>query len=106
MLNTLHKVEDHENHAGWIYLTTVLYMGIRFLKSEVWRKQITKCRGGVGVVSGWRRGGVGVVSGWRRGGVGVASGWRRGGVGVRRGGVGVASGWCRGAFCEQYVTLA
>ena len=27
MLNTLHKVEDHENHVRWIYLTTVLYMG-------------------------------------------------------------------------------
>ena len=26
MLNTLHKVEDHENHVSWIYLTTVLYM--------------------------------------------------------------------------------
>ena len=27
MLNTLHKVEYHENHVRWIYLTTVLYMG-------------------------------------------------------------------------------
>ena len=27
MLNTLHKVEDHENHVRWIYLTTVLKMG-------------------------------------------------------------------------------
>ena len=27
MLNTLRKVEDHENQVGWIYLTTVLYMG-------------------------------------------------------------------------------
>ena len=27
ILNTLHKVEDHENHVRWIYLTTVLYMG-------------------------------------------------------------------------------
>ena len=27
MLNTLRKVEDHENHVRWIYLTTVLYMG-------------------------------------------------------------------------------
>ena len=27
MLNTLHKVEDHENHWRLIYLTTVLYMG-------------------------------------------------------------------------------
>ena len=27
MLNTLCKVEDHENHVRWIYLTTVLYMG-------------------------------------------------------------------------------
>ena len=26
-LNTLRKVEDHENHVRWIYLTTVLYMG-------------------------------------------------------------------------------
>ena len=26
MLNTLHKVEDHENHVRWIYLTTVLYV--------------------------------------------------------------------------------
>ena len=25
MLNTLHKVEDHENHARWIYLTTILH---------------------------------------------------------------------------------
>ena len=24
MLNTLRKVEDHENHVRWIYLTTVL----------------------------------------------------------------------------------
>ena len=27
MLNTLCKVEDHENHVRWIYFTTVLYMG-------------------------------------------------------------------------------
>ena len=27
MLNTLHKVEDHENHVRWIYITTVLYTG-------------------------------------------------------------------------------
>ena len=27
MLNTLHKVEDHENHVRWIYLTTVFYIG-------------------------------------------------------------------------------
>ena len=27
MLNTLRKIEDHENHVRWIYLTTVLYMG-------------------------------------------------------------------------------
>ena len=26
MLNTLRKVEDHENHVRWMYLTTVLYM--------------------------------------------------------------------------------
>ena len=26
-LNTLRKVEDHENHVRWIYLKTVLYMG-------------------------------------------------------------------------------
>ena len=25
--NALSKVEDHENHVGWIYLTTVLDMG-------------------------------------------------------------------------------
>ena len=24
MLNTLRKVEDHEHHVRWIYLTTVL----------------------------------------------------------------------------------
>ena len=29
MINTLRKVEDHENHVRWIYLTTVLYMGER-----------------------------------------------------------------------------
>ena len=28
MLNTLRKLEDHENHVRWIYLATVLYMGI------------------------------------------------------------------------------
>ena len=28
MQNTLCKVEDHANHARWIYLTTVLYMYI------------------------------------------------------------------------------
>ena len=27
MLNILHKDEDHENHARWIYLTTVLNIG-------------------------------------------------------------------------------
>ena len=27
MLNTLRKVEDHENHVRWIYLATVLNMG-------------------------------------------------------------------------------
>ena len=27
MLNTLHKVEVHENHVTWIYLTTVLCVG-------------------------------------------------------------------------------
>ena len=27
MLNTLRKVEDHENHVIWIYFTTVFYMG-------------------------------------------------------------------------------
>ena len=27
MLNALCKVEDHENHVRWIYLTTVLNMG-------------------------------------------------------------------------------
>ena len=27
MLNILRKVEYHENHVRWIYLTTVLYMG-------------------------------------------------------------------------------
>ena len=27
VLNTLRKVEDHENHVRWIYLTTVLNMG-------------------------------------------------------------------------------
>ena len=27
MINTMRKVEDHENHVRWIYLTTVLYMG-------------------------------------------------------------------------------
>ena len=27
MLNTRHKVEDHENHVRWIYFTAVLYMG-------------------------------------------------------------------------------
>ena len=27
MLNTLRKVEDHDNHVRWIYLTTVLYVG-------------------------------------------------------------------------------
>ena len=27
MLNTLRKVEDHENHVRWINRTTVLYMG-------------------------------------------------------------------------------
>ena len=37
VLNTLHKVEDHENHARWIYLTTVLNMGV---KSEVCEKII------------------------------------------------------------------
>ena len=26
MLNILHKVEDHENHVRWIYLTTILNM--------------------------------------------------------------------------------
>ena len=27
MVNTLRKVEDHENHARWIYLTPVHNMG-------------------------------------------------------------------------------
>ena len=27
MLNTLRKVEDHENHGRWIYLTAVIYLG-------------------------------------------------------------------------------
>ena len=27
MLKSQPKVEDHENHVRWIYLTTVLYMG-------------------------------------------------------------------------------
>ena len=27
MINTLQKLEDHENHARWIYLTIVLNMG-------------------------------------------------------------------------------
>ena len=28
MQNTLHKVEDHENHVRWIYPTTVVNMGV------------------------------------------------------------------------------
>ena len=31
MLNTLYKVEDHENHVRWIYLIFILHGG----KSEV-----------------------------------------------------------------------
>ena len=36
MLNTLRKVEDHENHVRWIYLTTVLYMGeVRIMRERI-----------------------------------------------------------------------
>ena len=38
MLNdTLHKVEDHENHVTWIYLPTVLYMGVsqKYVRKDV-----------------------------------------------------------------------
>ena len=35
-LNTLLKVENHENHVSWIYLTTVLYMGKVTSMREIW----------------------------------------------------------------------
>ena len=48
MLNTQPKVEDHENHVRWVYLTTVLYMG----ESQKYaRKFILSCftiHGGLG----------------------------------------------------------
>ena len=35
MLHMLRKVEDHENHVRWIYLTTVLYMGeVRSMRKQ------------------------------------------------------------------------
>ena len=43
MLNTLRKVEDQENHVGWIYLTTVLYMGDSRKYARNWHLRFPGC---------------------------------------------------------------
>ena len=44
-VNTLCKVEDHENHVGWIYLTTVLYMGEsqKYAEKHIYYKDLANC---------------------------------------------------------------